>query len=48
MNEFTFYNQGNLNEYRGDFVAEFEDYDPEATPAYKGYIDEYKEKYQNC
>ena len=46
MNEFTFYNLGNLNEYRQDFVAEFEDYDPEAEPAYIGYINEYKEKYQ--
>ena len=46
MNEFTFYNQGNLNEYRGDFVAEFEEYDPEAEPAYIGYINEYKGKYQ--
>ena len=46
MNEFTFYNQGNLNEYREKFVKEFENYDPEAKPAYIGYINEYKEKYQ--
>ncbi len=46
MNEFTFYNQGNLAEYRNDFLAEFEDYDPEAEPAYIGYINQYKEKYQ--
>ena len=46
MNEFTFYNQGNLAEYRNDFLAEFEDYDPEADPAYIGYVNQYKEKYQ--
>ncbi len=46
MNEFTFYNQGNLAEYRTDFLSEFEDYDPEAEPAYIGYINQYKEKYQ--
>ena len=46
MNELTFYNLGNLNEYREDFVAEFEDYDPEERPAYIGYINQYKETYQ--
>lgn len=46
MNEFTFYNLGNLNEYRGDFISEFDGYDPEAEPAYIGYINDYKEKYE--
>ena len=45
MNEFTFYNQGDLNIYREGFVSEFEDYDPTAEPAYKGYTDEFTEKY---
>lgn len=46
MNEFTFYNQGNLNLYRDNFLADFEGYDPEERPAYKGYIDAYKSAYQ--
>lgn len=46
MNEFTFYNQGNFNEYRESFVAEFEDYDPRENPAYIGYIEDYEDKYQ--
>ena len=46
MNEFTFYNLGNLNEYREEFIAQVEDFDPEERPAYIGYINEYKEKYQ--
>ncbi len=47
MNEFTFYNTANFMEYRQDFLTEFEDYNPDDyLPAYKGYIDEYKEKYQ--
>ena len=46
MNEFTFYNQGNFGEYREQFTSEFEDYDPEADPAYIGYINAYKQKYQ--
>ena len=46
MNEFTFYNQGDLEIYRESFVAEFENYDPEAEPAYKGYTDAYKSKYE--
>ena len=44
MNEFTFYNQGNLAEKRTEFLAEFDGYDPEAETAYQGYIDAYKEK----
>lgn len=46
MNEFTFYNTGNLVEYRTEFASMFADYDPEARPAYQGYIDAYKEKYE--
>ena len=45
MNEFTFYNQGNLEEYREDFISEFADYDPLESPAYKGYTDEFAAKY---
>ena len=45
MNEFTFYNQGDLEEYREDFIAEFVDYDPLESPAYKGYTDEFAAKY---
>ena len=45
MNEFTFYNQGNLEEYREDFINEFADYDPLESPAYKGYTDEFAAKY---
>lgn len=46
MNEFTFYNMGDLVEYREGFVAEFEYYDPLENPAYKGYTDAYAEKYE--
>ena len=47
MNEFTFYNTGNFVEYRETFIAEFEDYNPDDyLPAYSGYIDGYKDKYQ--
>ena len=46
MNEFTFYNTGNLVQYRQDFVDDFADFDPDERPAYQGYIDDYKEKYQ--
>ena len=46
MNEFTFYNLGDLVNYRQTFIEEFADYDPEADPAYKGYTDAYKAKYQ--
>ena len=46
MNEFTFYNQGDLKQYREGFVEEFADYDPEEEPAYKGYTDEFKSKYE--
>ena len=46
MNEFTFYNTGNLNEYRETFIAEFEEYEPDDyVPAYGGYVNGYKEKY---
>ena len=45
MNEFTFYNQGDLNIYREEFVSLFEGYDPTAEPAYKGYTDAYTSKY---
>ena len=45
MNELTFYNQGNMEECREDFVAEFADYDPLESPAYKGYTDEFAAKY---
>ena len=46
MNEFTFYNMGDLVEYREGFVADFEGYDPLENPAYKGYTDAYAEKYE--
>ncbi len=47
MNEFTFYNIGNLKEYRESFISEFEDYSPDDyVPAYGGYINGYKEKYE--
>ena len=46
MNEFTFYNMGDLQEYRESFVEEFEGYDPLENPAYKGYTDAYTEKYE--
>ena len=46
MNEFTFYNQGDFNEYRESFLLDFEDYDPDEIVAYQGYIDDYKQKYQ--
>ena len=47
MNEFTFYNQGNLNEYREGFLTEFDT--PETIKssyvAYQGYIDAYEAAY---
>lgn len=46
MNEFTFYNTGNLFEYRDEFAMEFEDYNPCDSAAYKGLTDEFKAKYQ--
>ena len=46
MNEFTFYNTGNLAEYREAFAEQFADYDPNERPAYKGYTDAYKAKYE--
>ena len=46
MNEFTFYNTGNLAEYREAFAEQFADYDPYERPAYKGFTDAYKDKYE--
>ena len=46
MNEFTFYNTGNLMEYREEFASQFEGYNPAERVAYKGFIDEYNEKHQ--
>ena len=46
MNEFTFYNTGNLMEYREEFASQFEDYDPAERVAYKALIDEYNEKHE--
>lgn len=46
MNEFTFYNQGNFVDYRQDFIDEFADYDADGRPAYPGYIEEFKTKYE--
>ncbi|MBO7099262.1 MAG: dockerin type I repeat-containing protein [Bacteroidaceae bacterium] len=46
MNEFTFYNTGNLAEYREAFAEQFADYDPYERPAYKGFTDAYKAKYE--
>ena len=45
MNEFTFYNQGNLVLYRDGFLEKFADYDPEERPAYPGYVQDYKDAY---
>ena len=47
MNEFTFYNTGNLAEYRAEFAAVFADYNPDERPAYKGYTDGYKARYND-
>ncbi|MCH5168807.1 MAG: hypothetical protein J1F27_04135 [Prevotellaceae bacterium] len=48
MNELTFYNYGNLNDSREGFIADLSDIDPDddGLYAYIGYINEYKEKYQ--
>ncbi len=46
MNEFTFYNQADLEVVRPGFVEEFADYDPLENPAYKGYTDAFAEKYE--
>ena len=48
MNEFTFYNMGNLVEYREAFVSELEDfaYNLEGLSAYVGYINEFNEKFE--
>ena len=46
MNEFTFYNNGNMIEYRDSYVDEFADYDPRELPAYGKYISDYEDKYE--
>ena len=46
MNEFCFYNMGDLVKYRDTFIQDFAEYDPEENPAYKGYTDAYKAKYE--
>ena len=46
MNEFTFYNTGNLAQYRESFAEQFADYDPDERPAYKGFTEAYKAKYE--
>ena len=46
MNEFTFYNTGNLMDYRDGYVKEFEDYDPRKEPAFKDHILAYESKYE--
>ena len=47
MNEFTFYNSGNLIEYRQSQVDSFEEYagDVDGFVAYKGYKEDFKAKY---
>ena len=50
MNEFTFYNQGNFNSYRKQFIEEFEGGEfvlDDYKPCYQGYVDAYNKKYQN-
>lgn len=46
MNELTFYNQGNLVQFREGFLEEFADYDPKERPAYQGYVDAYNAAYE--
>ena len=47
MNEFTFYNTGNLFEYRDGVATELgEDFDPSERLAYEGYVNTYKEKFE--
>ncbi|MBR4130677.1 MAG: dockerin type I repeat-containing protein [Bacteroidaceae bacterium] len=47
MNEFTFYNSGNLYEYRDGVAEELgEDFDPSERLAYEGYVNTYKEKFE--
>ena len=46
MNEFTFYNNTNLKEYRQEFVNEFSDYDPADRPAYIELINAFRAKYE--
>ena len=48
MNEFTFYNMGNLFEYRDEFIGQFADfaYSLEGITAYSGYVNEFNEKYE--
>ena len=46
MNEFTFYNTGNLMEYRDGVATELgEDFNPEERLAYEGYVNAYKSKF---
>ncbi|MCR4593356.1 MAG: dockerin type I repeat-containing protein [Bacteroidaceae bacterium] len=47
MNEFSFYNSGNLVQYREDQVVEFEDYleGIDEFRAYKGYREDFKTKF---
>ncbi|MBO5886726.1 MAG: dockerin type I repeat-containing protein [Bacteroidaceae bacterium] len=48
MNEFTFYNMGNLFEYREEFISQFADfaYALEGITAYAGYVNEFNEKFE--
>jgi hypothetical protein len=48
MNEFTFYNMGNLFEYREEFISQFADfaYSLEGITAYSGYVNEFNEKFE--
>ena len=48
MNEFTFYNMGNLFEYRDEFISQFADfaYSLEGITAYAGYVNEFNEKFE--
>lgn len=48
MNEFTFYNMGNLFEYREEFISQFADfaYSLEGITAYAGYVNEFNEKFE--
>lgn len=49
MNEFTFYNQGNLQEYRESFISEVDEFKAEVEAgiiAYQEYINQYNAKYE--
>ena len=46
MNEFTFYNTGNMMDYRDGYVSEFADYDSRKYPAFKDHILSYESKYE--